>query len=106
MPTGSYQLPFGRPAAALLNTGHPYSIRARVAAMARRTPDPKFLADLVRGHRLYANCPKCKRTKLLDVDKIERRFGPFFTLDEVRQRVRCTKCRKRTQTLRLLVERR
>ena len=74
--------------------------------MVRRTPDPKFLADLVRGHRLYANCPKCKRTKLLDVDSLERRFGPFFTLDEVRQRVRCTKCRKRTQTLRLLVERR
>jgi hypothetical protein len=64
------------------------------------------LADLGRGHRLYANCPKCRRTKVLDVDKLEQRFGPFFTIDEVRRLVRCTKCRQRTQTLRILTERR
>jgi len=74
--------------------------------MARWNPTPKFLADLGRGHRLYASCPKCRRTKVLDVNKLEQRFGPFFTLDEVRARVRCTKCRQRTQTLRLLTERR
>jgi hypothetical protein len=74
--------------------------------MVRWNAQPKFLADLGRGHRLYANCPTCKRTKLLEVDKLAQRFGPFFTLDEVRVCVRCTKCRKRTQTLRLLAERR
>lgn len=74
--------------------------------MVRWNPEPKFLADLGRGHRLYAHCPNCKRTKVLDIDKLERQFGPFFTLDEVRKRVRCTKCRQRTQTLRLVAERR
>jgi hypothetical protein len=74
--------------------------------MARWNPEPKFLADVGRGHRLYAYCPACRRIKLLDVDKLERRFGPFFTIDEVRKRVRCTKCRQRTATLRLLAERR
>jgi hypothetical protein len=74
--------------------------------MVRWNPEPKFLADLGRGHRLYGHCPQCKRTKVLDVGDLERRFGPFFTLDEVRQRVRCTQCRRRTQTLRLIADRR
>jgi hypothetical protein len=74
--------------------------------MARWNPEPKFLADLGRGHRLYAMCPSCRRTKRLDVDELERRFGPFFALDDVRKRLRCAKCRQRTQTLRLLAERR
>jgi hypothetical protein len=74
--------------------------------MARWNPEPKFLADLGRGHRLYAMCPRCKRTKRLDIDELERRFGPFFTLDDVRKRLRCAKCRQRTRTLRLLAERR
>jgi hypothetical protein len=74
--------------------------------MVRWNPEPKFLADLGRGHRLYAQCASCKRTKRLDIDKLEQRFGPFFTLDEVRKRLRCTKCRQRTRTLRLLAERR
>jgi hypothetical protein len=43
---------------------------------------------------------------VLDVNKLEQRFGPFFTLDEVRARVRCTKCRRRTNELRLVSERR
>jgi hypothetical protein len=74
--------------------------------MARWNPEPKFLADLGRGHRLYGHCADCKRTKVLDVNKLEQRFGPFFTIDDVRARVRCTKCRRRTQQLRLVVERR
>jgi hypothetical protein len=74
--------------------------------MVRFNPEPKFLADLGRGHRLYGHCADCKRTKMLDVNKLELRFGPFFTLDDVRKRVRCTKCRRRTQQLRLVVERR
>jgi hypothetical protein len=51
-------------------------------------------------------CPRCERTKRLDIDELERRFGPFFTLDDVRKRLRCAKCRQRTRTLRLLAERR
>ena len=65
-----------------------------------------FLPTWGAAHRLYANCPTCKRTKVLDIDKLEQRFGPFFTLDEVRKRVRCSQCKQRTQTLRLLAERR
>jgi hypothetical protein len=74
--------------------------------MVRWNPEPKFLADLGRGHRLYGHCANCKRTQMLDVDKLEQRFGPFFTIDDIRKRVRCTKCKRRTQQLRLVVERR
>jgi len=91
--------------------GHPKccisnQLRRYIAAVVRWNPEPKFLADLTRGHRLYGHCPKCGRTKVLDVNKLEQRFGPFFTLDEVRARVRCTKCRRRTNELRLVSERR
>jgi hypothetical protein len=74
--------------------------------MVRWNPTPRFLADLDRGHRLYAHCPKCKRTKVLDVAKLEQQCGPFATLDEVRKRVRCTECKRRTNELRLVADRR
>ena len=74
--------------------------------MVRWNPEPKFLADIGRGHRLYAHCSACRRTKLLDVQTLEERFGPFFAIDDVRKRVRCSQCKHRTQTLRLVVERR
>lgn len=72
----------------------------------RWNPEPKFLADLGRGHRLYGHCPRCKRTKMLDVNKLEQRFGPYFTIDDVRKRVRCSACGQRTRQLRMVVERR
>jgi hypothetical protein len=74
--------------------------------MVRWNPDPKFLADLDRGHRLYGHCSKCKRTKVLDVAKLEQLCGPFATQEEVRKRVRCTTCKRRTNELRLVSERR
>jgi hypothetical protein len=74
--------------------------------MARWNPEPKFLADIGRGHRLYGHCSACGRTKLLDVNALERRFGPYCTIDEIRKRVCCTRCKRRTQTLRLVVDRR
>jgi hypothetical protein len=74
--------------------------------MVRWNPDPKFLADLRLGHRLFAHCPTCKRAVPLDVAKLEAKCGPYATLDEVRKRLRCTKCRQYTQKLRLVIERR
>ena len=82
------------------------TVTAVHCGMVRWNPEPKFLADLTRGHRLYGHCAKCGRTKMLDVNKLEQRFGPFFTLDEVRARVRCTKCKRRTNELRLVSDRR
>ena len=81
-------------------------VRRYSATMVRWNPEPKFLADLTRGHRIYGHCSKCRRTKVLDVNKLEKRFGPFFTLDEVRARVRCTQCKRRTNELRLVSDRR
>ena len=81
-------------------------LRSYIAEVVRWNPEPKFLADLTRGHRLYGHCAKCGRTKVLDVNQLEQRFGPFFTLDEVRARVRCTKCKRRTNELRLVSDRR
>jgi hypothetical protein len=74
--------------------------------MVRWNSEPKFLADIGRGHRLYGHCPRCRRTKALDVNELEKRFGPYCTIDEVRKRVRCSQCKQRTQTLRMVVERR
>ena len=74
--------------------------------MVRWNPEPKFLADIGPGQRLYGHCPKCRRTKVLDIHKLEQRFGPFFTLDEVRKRLRCAQCNQRTQQMRLTSERR
>lgn len=74
--------------------------------VARWNPEPKFLADLGPGHRLYAHCARCRRTKLLDVHSLEVRFGPFYAIDDVRKRVRCTQCKQLTNTLRRVSERR
>jgi len=80
-----------------LGLDHPFQVLQRLGHVP---------ADLTRGHRLYGHCAKCGRTKVLDVNQLEQRFGPFFTLDEVRARVRCTKCKRRTNELRLVSDRR
>lgn len=72
--------------------------------MVRWNPDPKFLVDVLNGHRLFANCPACKRTVSLDVRKVEQQCGPYATLDEVAKRLRCTKCQQKSSKLRVLFE--
>ena len=74
--------------------------------MSRWNPDPKFLADLGPGHRLIAFCPSCERRKTLDVNALEKTLGPYYEIEAVRKRVRCSGCGARTKQLHLVIERR
>jgi len=74
--------------------------------MVRWNPDPKFLGDLGPGHRLIAACDSCKRRTTLDVLKLEQKLGPYYEIEHVRNRVRCSRCGKRSKRLLLVSERR
>ena len=51
-------------------------------------------------------CSSCKRRKTLDVIELEKRLGPFYAIEDVRKRVRCSSCGARTKQLHLVIERR
>ena len=70
----------------------------------RRLAEPKYLRELLNAQRLYAVCQPCRRRVLLDVRQLERRFGELVTLNAIRARVRCTRCGRRTTTVRIEVE--
>jgi hypothetical protein len=68
--------------------------------------DRWYLADLGPGHTLVASCPSCKHKATLDVLALEKKLGPFETIEQVRRRVRCSRCGKRGNRLLVVSERR
>ena len=72
----------------------------------RKFGEPKHVCDLVNAQLLYAVCEPCRRQTLLDPRELVRRFGELVTLNEIRARVRCKRCWKRTGTVRVEVEER
>lgn len=74
--------------------------------MVRQLHEPKHVADLANAQLLIALCRRCKRQAPLDPRQLVRRFGELVTLNEVRARVRCTRCGERTRVVRVEVEER
>jgi hypothetical protein len=69
-----------------------------------RLAEPKYLREMLNAQRLIACCDHCRRRVALDVGQLERRLGQLVTLNAIRARVRCTRCGKRTQNVRVEVE--
>jgi ribosomal protein L37E len=66
--------------------------------------EPKYVRELANAQRLVAVCEPCGRRALLSPRALERRFGELVTLNDIRARVRCTRCGKRTKAVRVEVE--
>jgi hypothetical protein len=60
------------------------------------------LADLQRSFRVYAVCAPCGRMEPLPVRELLDRFGAAVTLTEIRLRLRCKVCGKRSGDLRIV----
>ncbi len=68
--------------------------------------EPKYVRELANAQKLVAICEPCGRRVLLDARQLEHRFGALVTLNDIRARLRCTRCGKRTHALRVEVEER
>jgi hypothetical protein len=60
------------------------------------------LTDLVARFELHAVCIHCQRMEQIDLPELIRRSPATHTVEEVRQRVRCRRCRKRTRDIRIV----
>jgi bacterioferritin-associated ferredoxin len=67
-----------------------------------RPPSIQTLADLHYTQRVYASCGPCQRAVALDVRQLIERHGPLLTIDEVRRRIKCARCGKRTHDIRIV----
>ena len=75
-----------------------------------RMPHPKTvysysmvtLADLVARFELHAVCIHCRRMERIDLTELMHRFPETRTVEEVRDRVRCRGCRRRTRDIRIV----
>lgn len=57
----------------------------------------RYISDLLEfGHSLWASCPACRRSVQLDIRAVIARVGPMLTINELRERVRCTRCGQHT----------
>jgi hypothetical protein len=59
------------------------------------------LGELEKRFELYAICIGCRRMERLDITRLIGRFGTDCTVMEVRARVRCKSCGKRTGDIRI-----
>lgn len=50
------------------------------------------LAEAVDQIDYGACCNRCRETHRIDLAQLLARFGPHFTVDEIRPRLICTKC--------------
>ena len=60
------------------------------------------LADLVARFELHAVCIHCQRMERIDLPELMLRFPATQTVEEVRERVRCRSCRRRTRDIRIV----
>ena len=60
------------------------------------------LADLVSHFELYAVCIECGRMQRLDLAAAIERLGGTATVADVRARVRCNACNRRTRDIRIV----
>jgi len=60
------------------------------------------LADLASHFELYAVCIECGRMERLDLPATMARLGKTATVADVRARVRCRACDRRTQDIRIV----
>ncbi len=58
----------------------------------------RTLGEYLEGHELSAVCRECARTVDLDGGELLR-FGPDVDADEIKRRVRCRECGRRTGRL-------
>ncbi len=60
------------------------------------------LDELRRSFALYAVCPPCGRMQRLDIERLVAYFGPQTRIDQVRKRLRCHECGRRSQNIRIV----
>ena len=61
-----------------------------------------LLAELASHFELYAVCGPCRRMARIDVHRLLDSLGARATTDDVRARVRCRACSKRTGDIRIV----
>jgi hypothetical protein len=60
------------------------------------------LADLQEMFRVYALCIGCGRMEAVDLAAAIARLGEQSTVAELRERIRCRNCRRRTRDVRVV----
>jgi len=60
------------------------------------------LTELASHFELYAVCGSCRRMARIDVHRLAQQLGGQSTTDEVRARVRCRACGRRTHDIRIV----
>lgn len=65
----------------------------------RRRLSITTLAELSLAHSLYGACDQCRHINALDAGLLRRQFGLAATLDDVRHRLKCTRCGARRARL-------
>jgi hypothetical protein len=60
------------------------------------------LNDLKESFQIYAVCVDCQRMSPMNLDMLIERFGEQFPVTDLRAKVRCSSCERRTQDLRIV----
>jgi hypothetical protein len=60
------------------------------------------LADLGDRFAVHVFCSPCGRSTALGSAHLVAVYGPSFTLDELRRRLTCSKCGKRSREIRIV----
>ncbi|NJN52608.1 MAG: hypothetical protein HC809_13485 [Gammaproteobacteria bacterium] len=60
------------------------------------------LSDLASHFELFAVCGGCRRMVRVDLHRLTAELGTSSTTDDVRNRVRCRACGRRTQDIRIV----
>jgi hypothetical protein len=60
------------------------------------------LSDLAGHFELYAVCGGCRRMVRIDLYRLAPVLGEACTIDDVRRRVRCRACGRRTRDVRIV----
>jgi hypothetical protein len=60
------------------------------------------LVDLIENFRVYAVCVPCGRMHALDLETLVARHGADATVANVRDRVRCRACGRRSHDIRIV----
>ena len=61
-----------------------------------------MLTELASHFELYAVCGACRRMARIDVFRMLETLGPRATTEDVRLRVRCRACSRRTGDIRIV----
>jgi hypothetical protein len=54
------------------------------------------------GLRLHADCCRCGRSTAIDLKSLAHKFGPGFSLERLRKRLRCNRCGAWDATIRFV----